>query len=149
MADELMLEDDGIDSYNITLDPINERDDNEEETVLKEMRERSDYAQTVWADNYDRSNIDRKMLAGYQWPESIRVERELDGRPVLRINKLPSYDAQVSGEMRQNKISVKLKPVERANTGQETMLQNVAGSQDYTRTEILEGVIRNIEYTSR
>jgi len=144
----LGLADDGVDSYNITVDPINERDDNEELTILEEMRERSDYAQTVWADNYNRSNIDRKMLAGYQWPESIRVERELDGRPVLTINKLPSFVAQVSGEMRQNKISVSLKPVERDVKGDETKLQNIAGSADYSRTEILEGIIRNIEYIS-
>ena len=144
----LGIVDDGIDSYNITIDPVNERDDNEDETILKQMRERSDYGQTVWADNYERSNNDRRMLAGYQWPDTIRVDRELDGRPILTINKLPSYVAQVSGEQRQNKISVSLKPVEKNNKGEETKLSNVAGTADYTRTEIFEGLLRNIEYTS-
>jgi hypothetical protein len=71
---------------------------------------------------------------GVQWPEDIRKQRELDGRPCLTINKLPAFIRQVVNDARQNKPSIKVHP---ADSG-----------ADVKTAEILNGLIRNIEYTS-
>lgn len=71
---------------------------------------------------------------GDQWPAAAKRQRELDGRPCLTINRLPSFIRQVTNDARQNKPAIKCHPVDDgANT--ET-------------AEILNGLIRNIEYTS-
>jgi hypothetical protein len=148
-SDKVASKPDDTEDYDIQLDDINLREDDSDDELLKEMRERAAYGFTYWQNNYDRSQFDRKMVAGDQWPEEIRVEREEDGRPMLTINKLPSFVAQVAGDALQKKINCKLKPVEGSSGKEgENKIKNVAGSGDYTRAEILEGLIRNIEYTS-
>lgn len=69
-----------------------------------------------------------------QWPEAIRKQRELDGRPCLTIDKLGPVVRQVVNDARQNKPSIKVHPVD-SNGDPET-------------AEIINGLIRNIEYTS-
>lgn len=71
---------------------------------------------------------------GEQWPSSVKRQRELDGRPCLTINRLPSFIRQVTNDARQNRPSIKCHPVG-DDASQET-------------AEILNGLIRNIEYTS-
>jgi hypothetical protein len=71
---------------------------------------------------------------GEQWPEDIREERRRDGRPCLTINKMPAFIRQVVNDARQNKPSIKVHP---ADSG-----------ADPETAEILNGLIRNIEYTS-
>jgi hypothetical protein len=46
-----------------------------------------------------------------QWPESIRQQRELEGRPVLTINRMPTFIRQVVNETRQNRPQMKFRPV--------------------------------------
>ena len=69
-----------------------------------------------------------------QWPEGAKRQRELEGRPCLTINKLPAFIRQVTNATRQNTPSIKCHPVD-------------AGSSKDT-AEILDGLIRNIEYVS-
>jgi hypothetical protein len=81
-----------------------------------------------WADDY------RFARLGEQWPESVKRDRERDGRPCLTINRLPAFIRQVTNDARQNRPSIKVHPVgDGAN--QET-------------AEVLNGLIRNIEYSS-
>lgn len=69
-----------------------------------------------------------------QWPEGVKRQRELDGRPCLTINRLPSFIRQVTNATRQNKPAIRVHPVD------DTSSQATA--------QILDGLIRNIEYTS-
>lgn len=69
-----------------------------------------------------------------QWPEDVKRQREKDGRPCLTINKLPSFIRQVTNDARQNRPSIKTIPASE-DASEET-------------SEILNGLIRNIEYTS-
>lgn len=69
-----------------------------------------------------------------QWPESVKRQRELDDRPCLTINRLPSFIRQVTNATRQNKPAIRVHPVD------DTSSQATA--------QILDGLIRNIEYTS-
>ena len=72
---------------------------------------------------------------GEQWPEQIRKQREIDGRPVLTINKMPSFIRQVVNDSRQNRPQIKVKPVD--------------DKADVVTAQVLEGLIRNIERTSK
>lgn len=69
-----------------------------------------------------------------QWPADIRKQRELEGRPVLTISKLNAFSRQVVNDGRQNKPSIKVHP---ADSG-----------ADPETAEVINGLIRNIEYTS-
>lgn len=71
---------------------------------------------------------------GEQWPTEIKKKRELAQRPVLTINKMPAFIRQVVNDARQNKPSIKVHPVD--------------DRADPKTAEIINGLIRNIEYTS-
>ena len=47
---------------------------------------------------------------GEQWPDGIRRQREIDGRPCLTINKMPSFIRQVVNDARQNKPAITVNP---------------------------------------
>lgn len=71
------------------------------------------------AENRERDNIklayeDLEFLAGEQWPRAQRIDRELQGRPVLTINQLPQFVHQITGDIRQMKPAIKVVPVDSA-----------------------------------
>jgi hypothetical protein len=69
-----------------------------------------------------------------QWPETIVKQRSVEQRPCLTINKLPAFIRQVVNDARQNKPSIKVHPVD--------------SGADPKTAEVINGLIRNIEYTS-
>jgi hypothetical protein len=71
---------------------------------------------------------------GEQWPDKILTQRETEGRPALTINKLKAFIRQVVNDARQNKPSIKVHPVD--------------DNADVETAEVINGLIRNIEYTS-
>ncbi len=71
---------------------------------------------------------------GEQWPDDVRVKRENKSRPCLTINKMPAFIRQVVNDARQNKPSIKVHPVDSA--------------ADTETADIMNGMIRNIEYSS-
>jgi hypothetical protein len=71
---------------------------------------------------------------GEQWPTEVKKKRELAQRPVLTLNKMPAFIRQVVNDARQNKPSIKVHPVD--------------DRADPKTAEIINGLIRNIEYTS-
>lgn len=68
------------------------------------------------------------------WPDKIRKQREIEGRPCLTIPKLPAFIRQVVNDARQNKPSIKVHPVD--------------SQADVKTAKIYDGLIRNIEYIS-
>jgi len=92
------------------------------------------------AEEVERCNRDnwvddvRFARLGEQWPEAIRLQREQGGRPCLTINRLPAFIRQVTNDARQNSPAIKFHAVG-DGADQETAL-------------ILDGIVRNIEYTS-
>lgn len=97
-----------------------------EEFRLSEDAEATNRKQ--WIDDVKFSRL------GEQWPDGVKRQRELDGRPCLTINRLPAMTRQVLNDARQNKPAIKVHPVDSGAT-RET-------------AEIFNGLIRNIEYTS-
>ncbi|MEK1933746.1 MAG: portal protein [Pararhizobium sp.] len=69
-----------------------------------------------------------------QWPDKVKQQRQLESRPCLTINKLQAFTRQVVNDSRQNKPSIKVHPVD--------------SQADVATADIINGLIRNIEYTS-
>jgi hypothetical protein len=65
---------------------------------------------------------------------NIKGMRDAQGRPALTVNRLPQFVRQVTNEQRQSKPSVTVSPVD--------------DGSDKKTAEVLQGTIRNIEYTS-
>src|SRR5215469_9438252 len=72
---------------------------------------------------------------GEQWPDHVRQQRIRDGRPCLTINRQPAFIRQVVNEARQNRPGIKVHPVD--------------SEADVEIAEIYNGLIRNIEQTSK
>jgi hypothetical protein len=71
---------------------------------------------------------------GEQWPETIKRQRELEFRPCLTINKLPTFIRQVVNDVRQNKPGIVVHPAD--------------DNADVETADVYNGLIRNIQAAS-
>jgi hypothetical protein len=80
------------------------------EDYLKDLRET--YKLDLQADDDNRvaAMEDKKFTAGEQWDPQVLLQRQ--GLPCLKINTIPQFTAQLVGDWRENKISVKVLPAE-------------------------------------
>ena len=109
--------------------------DSETEDLHADAMDAFERIAEVEADNRETFKGDIEFArAGEQWPEAIRKEREKDGRPCLTINKMNAFIRQVVNDARQNKPSIKCKPVD--------------DRADVETAKVLEGLFRNIEHIS-
>lgn len=91
--------------------------------------------QEAESENRDTALDDiRFSRLGEQWPIEISKQRELEHRPCLTINKMPAFIRQVVNDARQNKPSIKVHPVD--------------SGADVETADVMNGLIKNIEYTS-
>jgi hypothetical protein len=106
-----------------------------DDDLIKEARDAFELAADAEAENR-RDALDDLRFArlGEQWPERVRRERELEGRPVLTINRLPAFIRQVVNDARQNKPAIVAHPVDSA--------------ADPATAEVFNGLIRHIEQSS-
>jgi hypothetical protein len=103
--------------------------------TLKEAKDAFKLASDAEKDQRIQSLDDLRFAKlGEQWPEQVKKAREVEGRPCLTHNRMPSFTKQVLNDARQNRPAMKFHPVGDGAT-QET-------------AEILDGLARNIEYTS-
>ena len=111
---------------------IKEKEDEDE--FLKQAMERMDHA--IKSDQHNRVAAleDLRFLNGDQWDQGEKQRRKIRGRPTLQINVLPKYSKQVCGEMRKNKVHIKIHPVD--------------SKADIQLARIREGIIYNVEYLS-
>ena len=70
-----------------------------------------------------------RLGGAWQWPDSVRRQREAEGRPCLTINKMPSFIRQVVNDSRQNKPAISVHPVERG---------------DMATAEVMSGLMRRL-----
>lgn len=77
---------------------------------------------------------DLRFLAGDQWDDNHKGQREAQGRPALTVNRIPQFARQVTNEQRQSKPGITVNPVD--------------SGADIRTAEVLQGAVRNIEYTS-
>ena len=103
-------------------------------SFLKDCRDKLDAAYNFERENRREAAIDMAFLAGYQWPESIRKERQAAGRPILTINRLPQFVRQVTNDIRQADLAIKVSPVD--------------DQSDPKLAKIYNGLLRQIHYQS-
>lgn len=85
-------------------------------------------------DNRTDALNDLRFLAGDQWDETERRQREAEGRPCLSIPQLHTFVNQVAGDIRQSQPGIEVYPVD--------------SKEDIPLANIYEGLIRQIEYQS-
>jgi hypothetical protein len=71
---------------------------------------------------------------GYQWPNEVRRNRDVDERPCLTINKTRQHNLQIINDCKQNKPRCAVRPVGDGAT--------------YESAQVYEGLFRHIEYIS-
>ncbi len=105
-----------------------------EADILADAKEAFQLAVDAESDNRKCALEDLEFARlGKQWPDEVVKARGKE-RPMLTINRMPSFIRQVVNEARQNKPQIKVKPVD--------------SNSDPKTAEIINGLIRNIEYTS-
>jgi len=109
-------------------------DAKDDAAILEQVKSRFKACTTSNGDNLKEALDDLKFVKGDHWPAKQRRTREADGRPILTINKLPTFLAQVTNDQRQNRASIKVSPA--------------SESADPKTAEIIQGMIRHIEYAS-
>lgn len=92
-----------------------------------EATARSRYKDDIKFVNADPDN-------GWQWPMAVRKNRDVDKRPCLTINKTRQFCLNIINDAKQNKPSVKVRPV--------------GDKATFDGSEVMEGIIRHIEYRS-
>jgi hypothetical protein len=102
--------------------------------ILDEIKNRFKMCDSADGDNRSEALDDLEFLKGNQWPEKQRRQRESEGRPCLTINKLPTFLQQVTNDQRQNQSSIKVSAV--------------SEDADADTAEIIQGMIRHVEYDS-
>tara|TARA_B100000780_G_scaffold10572_1_gene7327 strand:- start:2191 stop:4209 length:2019 start_codon:yes stop_codon:yes gene_type:complete len=113
------------------MDGMNEK----QEKIFTAALERFDNAVAFEKENRELAEEDHSFANGDgQWEDHVKEARIKQRRPYLTINRLPQYIAQVVGDARQNKPSVKVSPVD--------------DDSDKDMAELLEGIIRHIESDS-
>lgn len=108
--------------------------------VMREAKKRFQWC-SEWEGDFRPRFIDDVKFAngdsdnGYQWPNEIRRNREVDARPCLTMNLIRQHNKNISNEARKNKASVKV-----VGTGNGATEQSASVFRD---------VIRHIEMISK
>ena len=95
------------------------------------------FKKSVEADKHNKEsalNDIKFAVLGEQWDEKDIQARQEDGRPYLTFNKLSPHIRQIVNDARQNKPSIRVRPVD--------------DDADPETAEVLAGLIRNIEQSS-
>jgi len=113
------------------------RKSGEHEEILKEARRR--YKRVSDRESYARNNFksDLRFAEGdsinnFQWPEAVQTR--LKDKVMLTINRVRQHNLDILNDARKSAISIKVRPMR--------------GGASYESAQILDGLIRHIEYIS-
>lgn len=111
----------------------------EDEKIVQEAKERFTRCQDWESGFRNLYIIDTKFRLGdsdngWQWPDDLRRDREVNKRPSLTINKVGPLCALITNDMRQNMPTVSFKP-----TGEKSTFE---------AAQAMEGIYRHIAYRS-
>lgn len=99
--------------------------------IVKEAREAIQVSYDADRDNRREAMEDLRFVAGFQWSEAERQERE--GRPIITINRSTQFLRQVSNPIRQNMPTIKVEP---------------DSDEDKELASVANGLMRRIQYNS-
>jgi hypothetical protein len=105
-----------------------------EKDILKEAKQRLTAAWEYDRENREEAIKDLRFLALDQWPQSVRDQREKDGRPVLTLDHLNQFKNQVVNDIRQAKIALRAVGVD--------------SKSDPDLAELMTGLMRDVQYQS-
>ena len=108
--------------------------------LLNQMRRRMNRCHQYWDPIFKASKEDFNFIYNDQWEPEVRQARQ--NLPQLMLNQLDQYVNQVYGEALQSKISIHISQV----GGDDEPMASYKGETEYTKSDILEGLIRDIEY---
>lgn len=80
------------------------------EKLLERVRKNMERAISAESENRKSGLDDRLFKIGQQWPTEIMAQRNLDKRPCLTVNKLPTFVHQIVNDQRQNRPSININP---------------------------------------
>lgn len=109
-------------------------DGSDDDAILAEVQKRFQLCEDSERQNRADALSDLKFLSGDQWPEQARRNRTADRQPCLTINKTLAFLHQITNDQRQNRPSIKVHPVD--------------DDADVDTAEVMQGLIRHIEYAS-
>lgn len=116
---------------------LNSTDDDPEQKILKEIRERFNLAVEFEAvTRQERLDDVRFARLSDQWPEYAKYDRNRPGkeRPMLVVNRLLQFRDRVVNEIRQNTPSIRVRPA--------------TDGADQETAEVLMGLIHHIQDNS-
>jgi hypothetical protein len=99
-------------------------------TARKRWRQSADNESELRRDMLD----DLRFYNADQWPDNIKLDRVLDGRPCLTINRLPQFVRQVLNQARQQRPAIQYNPID--------------NGADVDTAEVLQGIARSVERNS-
>lgn len=115
-------------------------DEGEEESsvdeILRTARDQYDESDSGAHENRRWYSEDVEFARlGRQWPSAIEKQRLEESRPMLTVNRLPTFIRQVINDARINKAGILVKPVD--------------NGADVATADVLTGLIRSIERNSQ
>lgn len=105
-----------------------------QEDFLRDMRVQFALDLEFDNDNREAALEDSTFVAGEQWDEVMRAEREMDNKPCITVNRLPAFVGQVVGNRRLNETTIKVTP-------------DIGGTKAVAK--VRQGLIRSVEKTSK
>lgn len=103
--------------------------------TMKDAFEQFKQASDAESENRNNAKDDiRFARLAEQWDESIRQQREREGRPMLTINRMPAFARQVINDARLNKPSILVRPA--------------TGGANRLTANVFDGLIRHIQNQS-
>jgi hypothetical protein len=105
-----------------------------EDELLATARKRFKAAQEAEKDMRTEYLTDLKFRAGDQWPDAIKSIRDQQKKPCLTVNRLQQFEKQVTNQMRQSRPGIEVSPGDHEG--------------DVDTAEVIQGLIRHIEYDS-
>lgn len=83
----------------------------EDAELLSRIRKRFDRCIQNEAENRKAGLDDLRFKAGQQWPPDVGAQRATDRRPMLTVNKIPTFVHQITNDQRQNRPAIDVAPV--------------------------------------
>lgn len=120
-------------TQNPVMDEVVEDDEKDEspEHEIAEIRQLYGKTADYWSDDREAARDDIRFRAGEQWPDEVKSQRERDKRPCLTVDKLNQYVRQIVNDGRQNRPSIKVRPVD--------------SKADVATAEVFQGIVKHIE----
>lgn len=103
--------------------------------LLAEIRENIELGIDAFQESIDSWQENIAFENGDQWEDAAQKDREANSRPCITINKVYGALKQITGEQRQSRNAINVRPVD--------------DQSDPQVAEIYNGLIRNIENTSK